>query len=112
MLESKKLALKAIFGSYTEQYCRARDYCETILKLNHRSSTYAQIDGPCFQRMYVCLDACKKGFKYGCRQIFSLDACHLKGEYEVQLLCDIEKDENDDMFPIAYAVAKAETRAS
>jgi len=40
-----------------------------------------------------------------------LDACHLKGENGGQLLCAIEKDENDDMFPVAYAVADAETKA-
>jgi hypothetical protein len=62
--------------------------------------------------MYICLDAYKKGFKHVCRPIISLDACHLKGEYECQLLCAIGKDMNDDVFPIAYAVAEGETRAS
>jgi hypothetical protein len=62
--------------------------------------------------MYVCLDACKKGFKYGCRPILRLDACHLKGEYGGQLLCAVGKDMNDYMFPIAYTVSEAETRAS
>jgi hypothetical protein len=33
------------------------------------------------------------------------------GEYRDQLLCAIGKDEKDDMFPIAYAVVQAETRA-
>ena len=62
--------------------------------------------------MYICLEACKRGFKSGCRPILCLDACHLKGEYEGQLLCAIGLDGNDDMFPIAYAVAKAEKRKS
>jgi hypothetical protein len=74
------MALKVIFGSHTEQYHRARDYCEAILRSNPRSSAYVQMEGPCFQRMYACLDACKKGFKYGCKPILSLDACHLKGK--------------------------------
>jgi hypothetical protein len=59
--------------------------------------------------MYVCLAACKKGFKYGCRPILSLDASHLKEEYGGQLLCAIE---NYEMFPIAYALIEVETRAS
>jgi len=42
----------------------------------------------------------------------SLDACHLKGEIGGQLLCAIGKYGNDDMIPIAYAVAEAETKAS
>ncbi|XP_059431442.1 uncharacterized protein LOC132164938 [Corylus avellana] len=62
--------------------------------------------------MYICLDAYKKGFKYGCRAIIFLDACHLKGEYGGQLLCAIGKDDNDDMFPTAFAMVEAETRES
>lgn len=49
---------------------------------------------------------------YGCRLVISLDACHLKGEIGVQLLCAIGKNGNDDMFPIANAVPEAETKAS
>lgn len=26
-----------------------------------------------FQRIYVCFDACKEGFKIGCRKIFGVD---------------------------------------
>ncbi len=71
-----------------------------------------KIEGSCFQRLYISLDACKKGFKYGCRSVVCLDACHLKGEVGGQLLCAIRKDGNDDMFPIAYAVVEDETKAS
>jgi hypothetical protein len=108
----KKVALKAIYGSHSEQYRHATKYCEAILRSNPNSSAYVKIEGSCFQRLYICLDACKKGFKYGCRPVVCLDACHLKGEVGGQLLCAIRKDGNDDMFPIAYAVAEGETRAS
>ncbi|XP_062170398.1 uncharacterized protein LOC133876128 [Alnus glutinosa] len=108
----KKVALKAIYGSHSEQYRHARKYCEAILRSNPNSSAYVKIERSCFQRLYICLDACNKGFKYGCRPIVCLDACHLKGEVGDQLLCTIGKDGNDDMFPIAYVVAEGETRAS
>ncbi|XP_059461967.1 uncharacterized protein LOC132190960 [Corylus avellana] len=83
-----------------------------ILSTNPGSSAFVHRDGAFFQRMYICLDACKKGFIHGCRPIICLDACHLKGDYGGQLLCAIGKDGNDDMFPIAIAVAEAETRDS
>jgi hypothetical protein len=108
---AKNVALKAIYGSHSEQYRYARKYCEAILRSNLNSSAYVKIEGSCYQRLYICLDACKKGFKYGCRPVVCLDACHLKEEVGGQLLCAIGKDEND-MFPIAYAVAEGETRAS
>lgn len=109
---AKKAALKAIFGGHSEQYRHARSYCEAIMKWNPRSSAFVQQEGPCFQRMYICLYACKAGFKYGCRPIICLDACHLKGEYGGQLLCAVGTDGNDDMFPIAYAAAEAENKSS
>ena len=81
-----------------------------ILSTNPGSSANVHRDGAFFRRMYICLDTCKKGFKYGCQPIICLDACNLKGKYGGQLLCTISLDGNDDMFLIAYAVVEAETR--
>jgi len=58
-------------------------------------------DGPNFHKMFVCLDACKKGMIARCRPMISLDGCRLKGPYGGQLLCAVCRDENDDMYPIA-----------
>ena len=80
--------------------------------MNPGSSAYVCRDGAFFQRMYICLEACKRGFKFGCRPILCLDACHLKREYRGHLICAIGLDENDDLFPIAYAVTEAETKLS
>ena len=32
---------------------------------------------PYFERLYICLEGCKKGFLVGCRSFIGLDACHL-----------------------------------
>ena len=95
---AKKDALYQFFGSYYKQYRLTRRYALVVLNTNpERWSILPNI----------CLDACKNGFKYGCRPIICLDACHLKGKYRGQLLCAIGKDGNEDMFPIQFAVAKA-----
>jgi hypothetical protein len=109
---AKKEALRLIFGSHSSQYRLTRQYALAILSTNPGSSAYVCRDGAFFQRMYICLEACKRGFKSGCRPMLCLDACHLKGEYGGQLLCAIGIDGNDDMFPIAYVVAEAECRES
>jgi len=57
-------------------------YCEALIRWNPRNNAFVQREGLCFQRMYVCLDACKKLFKYNCRPIICLNACHLKGEFK------------------------------
>ena len=56
----------------------------------------------------MCLVACKKIFVYHCRPLISLDTCHLKGVVAGQLLMAI--GENNGMYPIAYAIAKAENK--
>ena len=100
--KAKKEALHQLFGSHSKQYHLIRRYTSAVLNANPGSSVNIQRDGAFFQRMYICLDACKNGFKYGCWPIICLNACHLKGGYGGQLLCAIGKDDNDDMFPIGY----------
>ncbi|XP_059435189.1 uncharacterized protein LOC132168118 isoform X2 [Corylus avellana] len=62
-----------------EQYKLTKEYVEAILKWNPGSSAFLKKEGSFFQRMYVCLDACKKGLLAGCRPIISVGACFLKG---------------------------------
>lgn len=39
-----------------------------------------QIEGsdPTFKRLYICLGACKEGFKVGCKPIVGLDGSFIK----------------------------------
>ncbi|XP_015970679.1 uncharacterized protein LOC107494166 [Arachis duranensis] len=67
---------------------------------------------PRFMRMYMCLDAVKKGFLAGCRPIIGVDGCHLKGDHGQQLLVAVGRDPNDNYFPIAVAAVEAETKDS
>ena len=80
------------------------------MKWNPGSTITLVREGPHFQRMYVCLDACKKGFVAGCRPIIAVDGCHLKAGFGGQLLAAVGKDANDDMYPIAYAICEAECK--
>ena len=67
---------------------------------------------PYFERIYICLEACKKGFLAGCRLIIGLDASHLKTKTGGQLMCAVGRDPNNEYFPFAYAVVEAETKDS
>jgi hypothetical protein len=100
------MATNQVNGSYEEQYKHTREYREAILRWNPGSSVFIQKEGLFFQRMYVCMDAYKKWWVFGCRPIVLVDACHLKGHLGGQLMCAIGKDGNNDMFPIAYAVVE------
>ncbi|XP_074297239.1 uncharacterized protein LOC141627945 [Silene latifolia] len=58
--------------------------------------------------MYICLHACKKGFKEGCRPIIGIDGCHLKGVFPGMCLVAVGKDGNNNIYPVAWAVVEVE----
>ncbi|XP_020417204.1 uncharacterized protein LOC18781319 [Prunus persica] len=110
--KAKRKAQTLIEGTYAQQYEKLWEYCEEIRQTNNGSSMLMKVDPPHFQRLYVCLDACKKGFIAGCRPLIGVDACHLKGTFQGQLLVSVGIDANDNMYPIAYAVAELESKDS
>ncbi|RYR52386.1 hypothetical protein Ahy_A06g027316 isoform B [Arachis hypogaea] len=64
-------ARNAVFGDEKEQYKMLRDYGLTLLKTNPGSTveiccTPQPESDPVFDKMYVCLNGCKNGFKAGC----------------------------------------------
>ncbi|KAL5560215.1 hypothetical protein UlMin_036426 [Ulmus minor] len=65
---------------------------------------------PHFQRIFICLEACKRGFLTGCRPVVGLDGCHLKGPYGGVLLAAISVEANMGYFPLAYAIAEIENQ--
>ncbi|XP_016185811.1 uncharacterized protein LOC107627495 [Arachis ipaensis] len=110
-----KKARENIEGSEREQYAELRDYILALLIANPGATidmdTTPMPDSlPIFKRLYICFDACKKGFIQGCRPFIGLDGTFLKGYYGGQLLTAVGQDANNQIFPIAYAVVDSETR--
>jgi len=66
-------------------------------------------DEAIFQRFYSCLKGCKDSFVF-CRPITGLDGCFLKGKYGGELLSVVGRDANDQLLPLAYAVAEVENK--
>ena len=65
-----------------------------------------------FERVYICLKACKDGFRNGCRRLIGLDGTFLKGYCKGILLVAVGIDAENAIFPIAYAVCEKETTDS
>jgi len=118
LYRARKKAQQTIYGKLGEQYYRLWDYCAAIRSTNVGSCVIMMVERPMpevpcrFQRMYMSLAAMKNEFRDGCRPIIGLDACFLKGVYKGQLMAAIERDANDNMYPIAIAVVEAETKDS
>jgi hypothetical protein len=107
---AKRMALAILDGIDGEQYKHTREYANALLQWNPGSSAFIQRDGVFFQRMYVSLAGCKEGFLAACRTMICVDACFTKGKWSGQLHAVVAWDANDDIYPIAYAICKAETR--
>ncbi|XP_016194867.1 uncharacterized protein LOC107635819 [Arachis ipaensis] len=108
-----KQARETVLGSEGAQFGKLRDYLNEIHKSNPGSiahmNTLPQPQGPnLFQRLYISFDACKKGFKNGCRPLIGLDGCFLKGYYGGQLLSAVTQDTNNHVFVIAFGVTRVE----
>jgi len=116
LYRAKNKALEMIHGGIDEQYTHLRNYAEELLRSNPGSTVKikcnAGLEGPLFERMYVCFNASKRGFVQSCRPLIGLDGCFLKGRYAGHLLSAIGKDGNNQMMPIAFAVVEAETKES
>ncbi|XP_014496729.1 uncharacterized protein LOC106758307 [Vigna radiata var. radiata] len=110
---AKLIATRQVEGDFKEQYKRVYDYGHELLRCNPKSTVQIKVDShigdAIFQRMYVCLKACKDSF-ISCRPIICLDRCFLKGVYKGELLTAVGRDPNDQMLPLAYAVVEVENK--
>ncbi|PKI75928.1 hypothetical protein CRG98_003662 [Punica granatum] len=76
-----QVAHKICEGEENEQYAKLRDYAHELIRSNPSSNVYLHVslESHQFERLYVCLEAYKKGFLLGCKPLIVLDGCFLKG---------------------------------
>ncbi|KAH1033541.1 hypothetical protein J1N35_045715 [Gossypium stocksii] len=66
-----------------------------------------------YEKIYeYLLEACKDGYRAGCRRIVGLDGCFLKGYYGGYLLAAVGIDANNGIYPLAYAAIESENQVS
>ncbi|GJY35205.1 hypothetical protein Tco_0420583 [Tanacetum coccineum] len=99
----------AVQGGLIEHYSRLWDYKKQLLDTNPGSSVHLHVDeldnGKIhIKSIYVCFKAMIEGWSAGCRKVIGLDGCFLKGTCRGELLTAMSRDENNQMFPIAWAV--------
>lgn len=113
---AKSIVMQKILDATKGQYQRLFDYQLELLRSNPGSTVIVKLDPneekPIFQRMYICLAACKLGFQAGCRRVVGLDGCFFKGATHGELLCAVGRDGNNQMYPIAWAVVEKENNDS
>ncbi|GJT45450.1 mutator type transposase [Tanacetum coccineum] len=117
---AKRIASDIMIGSYREQYSLLREYAQELI--NQNPGTTVRIDvqqepNPesltrIFRRVYVCLGALKQGFRACGREILGLDGCFMSGPWPGQILTAVGVDANNGIYPVAYAIVEAESKAS
>ena len=66
----------------------------------------------CFRRVFVCFEACRRGFLAGCRPYLAIDATFLTGRFKGQLVAACAVDAHSFVFPVAYGVMETESEES
>lgn len=104
-------------GVHALSYNDLPTWAEVVRQTNPGSTVKLAVEprvglNPQFKRIFVCLDAMKKGFVRGCRPWFGIDGYHLKGPFGGVLLSAVGLYGNKDMFPIAVAVVEVECKDS
>ncbi|GKD01234.1 mutator type transposase [Tanacetum coccineum] len=65
-----------------------------------------------FRRVYLCMGALKQGFRACGKDILELDGCFMAGPWPCQILTTVGFDANNGIYPVAYAIVEAESKAS
>ncbi|XP_058783183.1 uncharacterized protein LOC131657842 [Vicia villosa] len=114
--KAKRRAMDLLQGAGLNQFNHLRSYAKELLKSNPNSTVVIKCaednEAHVFERIYICLNACKLGFANYCRPLIGLDACFLKGGTGGQLMSVVGRDANNQIYPITYAVVEAETKDS
>ncbi|KAK8663441.1 hypothetical protein V6N13_083260 [Hibiscus sabdariffa] len=109
---AKKIALEMIHGNEDERYGMIDDYIAELRGRNPGTTIICKLDNRVFERIYICLQACKDGFKASCRPIISIDGYFLKGHFQGYLLAAVGIDANDCIYLLTYAVVESENTSS
>ncbi|XP_048135754.1 uncharacterized protein LOC125315334 [Rhodamnia argentea] len=104
---AKYKVMRTLMGTYKEEYAQIWEYARECKYRNPPSRIHVEVvekpllsDGTQFNRMYVCFEACRKGFLAGCGKVIGFE-----------VLAAIARDGNNQMFPTAWAVVKILTGA-
>nr|XP_043615719.1 uncharacterized protein LOC122587609 [Erigeron canadensis] len=80
------------------------------IQMEAHTSTECISASKVFHILNYILAGVKDGWLTGCRKVIGIDGCFLKSTIKGVLLTDVGMDANNQMFPIAWAVAGAENK--
>ncbi|XP_026409875.1 uncharacterized protein LOC113304972 [Papaver somniferum] len=109
--KERNLVLESLYGNYEESFNNVPTFCNMVTKTNEdfvAIYTYAQVDDR-FESMTIYFASSLQGFKYGCREVIGLDACHLTGKHGGVLMAATTLDTQNGLVPLGIMICRAET---
>ncbi|OMO59015.1 Transposase, MuDR, plant [Corchorus capsularis] len=110
---AKKEIFDQIVLNYEKEFGQLNNYANELKRTNPGSTVILKSkkgtvnSPPVFERMFICLDGFRKGFK-NCRNFLGMDGCFLKSLTKGELLCAVDRDANNQMYPVAWALVEVE----
>ncbi|GKB21438.1 heat stress transcription factor B-4-like protein [Tanacetum coccineum] len=117
--KAKAIAEREIRGDHVLWYSMLRDYVvelqstnpNTTIKIAIKRNADHSLPTRVFQRICICLEAFKLGFRACRRDLLGLDGAFMKGPFPGQVLVAIGLDSNNGIYPLAYALVEAESKS-
>ncbi|XP_054786991.1 uncharacterized protein LOC129293202 [Prosopis cineraria] len=109
-MRGKKRALEEMHGLPEHSFMLIPWMCERLMENDPNTvARWSASTDNRFERLFIAYGCCINGFLLGSRPILYLDRCHLNGPYKLTLLAASTYDANNELFPVAYAIACGET---
>ncbi|XP_052727445.1 uncharacterized protein LOC128194931 [Vigna angularis] len=102
---AKQKALAMEFGDWEDSYNHMPRWLHAVKEPNPGTILQCYI----MERVFWSFGPCIKGFKY-CKHILQVDGTFLTGKSHGTLLTAIGQDGNRNLFPLAFAIEKCETK--
>ena len=124
LFNGKQHAMDSIYGNWQESFQLLysfkgeveRTSPGSIVDIDHHTVEYTfrgvTKTKECFRRVFVCFEACRRGFLAGCRPYLAIDATFLTGRFKGQLVAACAVDAHSFVFPVAYGVLETESEES
>lgn len=111
---AKNRALQVLQEEHGHCFKIMRTYGNMILLTNPGSRAVIRTIEPnmTFQRMFVCDNAQRVGFRQGCNPFIGIDGTWLKSSFKGCLMTAVALDTNSGLFPVAVALCEGENDES
>ncbi|XP_028078374.1 uncharacterized protein LOC114280226 [Camellia sinensis] len=102
-----------VYGDHAMSFDQLRWYSEAVMEKNPNSYICLEFDQKSerFVRYFILFRACIDGFNH-CRPFLFLDGTFLKGRFKGNLLAVTAKDDNQGLFPVAFAIVDSENSSN